>query len=552
MPSLTTDPSLRVMALHALLYCKRLFYLEEVEDIRVADAAVYSGREMHASLEADENEEWASLELESPRLGLIGKIDCLRQRDGCLIPYEHKRGRCWRENGAAQAWQSDRVQAAAYAMLLADCTGRSVPEARVHYHADNITVRVPIDEETSQLVLDAIAEARRLRSSIQRPPIADNERLCVRCSLAPVCLPEEVRHYEDPQREPVRLFPADDDRSSLHVVSQGASIGRTVDTIVVKPGYKDKDQPETRHPAREVGAIFLHGFVQASTQLIHLCVDRGISLHWLTAGGRYLAGLSPGVGPVQRRLRQYKALSNPVECMRLASALVHAKVQGQHRYLLRATREDKQARQKIQTNLNAIADTLAEITLAPNQDTLRGYEGEAAVRYFASMDTLLIPTVTEQLRYSVRTRRPPTDRFNAILSYGYSLLYGAVMRAVLAVGLEPAMGFYHRPRSAAHPLILDLMELFRVPLWDLVVVGSLNRGQWDSERDFDVTRARVWLSEQGRRKAIGLFERRLDEQWKHPVLNYSLTYARTIELEVRLLEKEWTGEPGLFARSRLR
>jgi CRISPR-associated protein Cas1 len=126
------------------------------------------------------------------------------------------------------------------------------------------------------------------------------------------------------------------------------------------------------------------------------------------------------------------------------------------------------------------------------------------------------------------------------------------MRAVLASGLEPALGFYHTPRSAAYPLVLDLMELFRVPLWDMVLVGSLNRGQWDPAADFALTRAKVWLSEAGRKKAIGLFEARLQATWKHPVLSYSLSYARTIELEARLLEKEWTGEPGLFARSRLR
>src|SRR5262249_15552188 len=99
---------------------------------------------------------------------------------------------------------------------------------------------------------------------------------------------------------------------------------------------------------------------------------------------------------------------------------------------------------------------------------------------------------------------------------------------------------------------LDLMELFRVPLWDLVVVGSLNRGQWDAAADFAVTKAKVWLSEAGRKKAIGLFEARSQESGKHPVLNYSLSYARTVELEARLLEKEGTGEPGLSAGSRLR
>jgi CRISPR-associated protein Cas1 len=166
--------------------------------------------------------------------------------------------------------------------------------------------------------------------------------------------------------------------------------------------------------------------------------------------------------------------------------------------------------------------------------------------------SLLGSQVAEELRSEVRSRRPPLDRFNALLSYGYGLLHTAVMRAVLASGLEPALGFFHTPRSAAYPLVLDLMELFRVLLWDMVLLGSLNRGQWNPATDFTVTRAKVWLSDEGRKKAIALFEARLQESWKHSVLSYSLSYARTIELEARLLEKEWTGEPGLFAQSRLR
>src|SRR5213076_351083 len=184
--------------------------------------------------------------------------------------------------------------------------------------------------------------------------------------------------------------------------------------------------------------------------------------------------------------------------------------------------------------------------------SLRGYEGTAAVHYFEGLRALLGEQVPEELRSATRNRRPPLDRFNAVLSFGYGLLHTAVMRAVLASGLEAALGFFHTPRSAAYPLVLDLMELFRVPLWDLVLIGSLNRGQWDPEADFQVSRARVWLSESGRKKAIGLFEARLRETWKHPVLDYSLSYARTLELEARPLENEWPGEQGLFAQARLR
>ena len=203
-------------------------------------------------------------------------------------------------------------------------------------------------------------------------------------------------------------------------------------------------------------------------------------------------------------------------------------------------------------DLVPIRSALAQIGGVADRDSLRGLEGSAAVGYFRGLAKLLAPSVPETLRYTTRNRRPPVDRFNALLGFGYGLLHTAVMRAILASGLEPALGFFHTPRSSAYPLVLDLMELFRVPLWDMVLVGSLNRGQWDPAADFAVTKAKVWLSDAGRKKAIGLFELRMDETWKHPVLGYSLSYARALELEARLLEKEWSGEPGLFARMRLR
>jgi CRISPR-associated protein Cas1 len=127
-----------------------------------------------------------------------------------------------------------------------------------------------------------------------------------------------------------------------------------------------------------------------------------------------------------------------------------------------------------------------------------------------------------------------------------------VQRSILAVGLEPALGFFHQPRTAAAPLVLDLMELFRTPIWEMPLVGSVNRGQWDPADDFEIRPGHVWLSDGGRRKALALFEQRLQESYKHPHTGQSLSYARMVELEVRLLEKEWTGCPGLFAQLRLR
>jgi len=127
-----------------------------------------------------------------------------------------------------------------------------------------------------------------------------------------------------------------------------------------------------------------------------------------------------------------------------------------------------------------------------------------------------------------------------------------VVAAILAVGLEPSLGFHHRARSQAYPLAEDVMELFRVPLVDLPVVASLNRRQWTGEHVQDCGPGGWLLTEPGRRQAIRIYEERKAETWKHPVTGYSLSYARLIELEVRLLEKEYTGRPGLFAKRNLR
>jgi CRISPR-associated protein Cas1 len=185
-------------------------------------------------------------------------------------------------------------------------------------------------------------------------------------------------------------------------------------------------------------------------------------------------------------------------------------------------------------------------------ESLLGLEGNLAAQYFGALDCLVSDRVAPELHFEHRNKRPPKDRFNALLSFGYALLLKDVMNAVLTVGLEPALGFYHQPRTQAAPLALDLMEIFRVPLVDMVVIASLNRGQWEVQADFEVRGQQVWLSDSGRRKWIDLYERRKEETWKHPVLDYSLTYRRLLELEVRLLEKEWCGEGGLFAQLVLR
>ena len=195
---------------------------------------------------------------------------------------------------------------------------------------------------------------------------------------------------------------------------------------------------------------------------------------------------------------------------------------------------------------------LKQVPQAQSLESLLGLEGNLAALYFGALPCFISQEVTEEMHFNGRNRRPPLDRFNALLSFGYALLLKDVMNVILTVGLEPALGFYHQPRSQAAPLALDLLEIFRVPLVDMTVMASVNRVQWDTKADFEIRGKQVWLSEAGRRKFVELYERRKQESWKHPATGYSLTYRRLFELEVRLLEKEWMGEGGLFAQLVLR
>lgn len=551
------EPLIRVMALHALSYCERLFYLEEVEEIRVADANVYAGRRLHDDLlpANDETPERRSLSLSSTSWGIFGQVDAVRRRDRRWVVYEHKRGRCRR--GAKKqplAWPSDRLQAVAYAVLLEEEVGQPVTEARVRYHRDNVTALVDVDDAARAELRQAVDRARHLRRTTQRPPVHENENVCGSCSLKVVCLPEEERlaaEAGDGDVEPAAaptFFPSNREGQTLHVVSQKSRVTRSGETLVVRHDDGEKQSV----PVRLLDSVMLHGHAQMTTQAIHLCARHGIGVQWLTAGGKFAAATAASFGRVQQRLRQYEALSDPDFCVELTRRLVQAKVESQLRYLLRGTRGNETIRTACQAELDRIRESLKKTAKAGSADTFRGLEGIAAKAYFAALPNMLSTQVDDLLRFSGRTKRPPRDRFNCLLGFGYSLVQSAVTRAILAVGLEPALGFFHRPRSAAHPLVLDLMELFRVPLWDMTLVASLNRGQWNPEEDFELRPGHIWLSDAGRKKALTLFEQRLEETHRHPHTGQSLSYARIVELEARLLEKEWSGSPGLFARLRLR
>jgi len=538
------DDLLGVASLHALTYCERLFFLREVEGLQVADDRVYAGRRVHVERLPADAGTLERLSFESESLGIQGSLDLLRHRDGGLVVYEHKIGRATAEKGA---WDSDRVQCGAYALLVEEALGRRVAEARVRYHASEVTVRVPVDEALREEVRATIARARELQRSTERPPITEHERRCEKCSLAPICLPEEARLAADPAHRALRLLPPHPQGMTLHVTVDGARLGRQGWNLVVKL----PDGTAERFPTQEVESVVIHGFAQITTQALRLCADRDIRVHWMTQSGGLVTSTAPSAPSGQRHLRQFEALREAGPRLALARSLVLAKLSAQLRFLLRATRGGERS-DVLEVALTQLRRALSQAARAKDVDTLRGQEGAGAAAYFAALPLLANAQVDESMRPTTRSRRPATDRFSALLNYGYGMLYREVLSVIVGVGLHPSVGFFHQLRSSAHPLALDLMELFRVPMIDMAIMAALNRRTFDAAADFQVFPGKVILSESGRAKLIEVIERRRYEQWKHDVVGYSLSYARIVELEARLLEKEWMGEGGLFARLRIR
>lgn len=438
--------TIRVNALHALNYCPRLYYLEEVEQLYTQDAAVFAGRRLHVELEKDEGDEWHQLVLENQDLGLRGKVDALRTRGGQTIPYEHKKGRCYRDkDNKPQAWESDRIQILAYACLIEAELGITVSEGRIRYHSDNVLVHVSLDDQARQDVLASIERARQLRLSPERPPVTTNERLCARCSLAPVCLPEETRLAQGQTDHVVRLFPEDDERKIIHVTEAGTRIGKSGEQFKITK----REGGTTTIPSRQVGQLVLHSYVQISTQAMYFCAEQEVGLHLISGGGRYLGSFDTRQGSIQRRIGQYKALTDEDLCLRLTRQLVACRGQSQRKFLMRGQRGTDTPTEKLEQSIEQMQRTLKQVPKADSIASLLGLEGNLAALYFWALPALISDNVALGLRFQGRNRRPPKDRFNALLSFGYSMLLKDVMNAVLTIGLEPALGFYHQPRTQA-------------------------------------------------------------------------------------------------------
>ena len=548
--------------LNEFTYCPRLAFLEWVHGEFAHSADTLDGaykhrrveRDQHATLEAGEppaeDLHLQSVHLSAPKLGLVAVIDVLESAessDGALTPVDYKRGRV--PDIPERAWEPERVQLCAQGLVLRE-NGHRCDAGVLYYVGSRTRVPVGFDDALCQRTRQLLEDLRRMAAAGHIPaPLVDSPK-CPRCSLVGICLPDETHLLAaDPSTAaPVAIRPLVARRPEsrpLYVQEQGARVGLSGDELEVR-GRGDKSTVLARARIPELAHLAVYGNVQVSTQALHRLCREQIPIAYFSYGG-WLNGLTTGLpsSNIDLRRRQFAQASDYSFCLQLAQAFVRGKIANQ-RTLLR--RNCTQAPPDVLTDLKAaVESTLA----APSIATLLGIEGNAARLYFSHFNGMLKPRANgageptwASFDFERRTRRPPTDPVNALLSFVYSLLVRDLTATCWTVGFDPYLGFFHQPRYGRPALALDLMEEFRPLVGDSVVLTLINNGEV-ATGDFIRRGAAVALTSDGRKCVLKAYERRLETEVTHPLFGYQVTYRRAMEIQARLLGRALLGDiPG--------
>ncbi|MHB1669856.1 type I-C CRISPR-associated endonuclease Cas1c [Thiomonas sp.] len=298
-------------------------------------------------------------------------------------------------------------------------------------------------------------------------------------------------------------------------------------------------------PLHHVGGLVCFGNVMVSPALMHRLADEGKSLVLLDDSGRFKARLEgPVSGNILLRQTQHRAAERADTTMDLARACVAGKIKNSRSVVQRGARESADADESAQLTRSAdnLAASLRAAADAQTLDVLRGVEGEAARGYFEALNRIVKPSMRGDFRLDGRTRRPPLDRFNALLSFLYAMLMNDCRSALEAVGLDPQLGFLHAVRPGRAALALDLQEEFRSVLADRLALTLINRGQIGAD-DFDQHEGgAVLLSDKGRRKVVAAWQERKQEEITHPLLETKMPIGLLPFVQARLLARTIRGE----------
>ena len=459
------------------------------------------------------------------------------------VPVEYRKGKP-RHPGpdddsaqAAEPWPTDRVQVTLQAILLEEA-GYRVPHGVVYYAAERRRVAVPFDASARAEALATLDAAKACACGPRPLPLVNDPR-CPRCSLQPICLPDEVNqqcHRADgiAPVKPRTIWPPRDD--GIHVVAQhdGTKVGvrGACLTVTGKDGKKLKELP-----LAGVESLSLLGSVQISTQALHTLADRGIPVALLSAGGRVVAMVDPldSTSAATRRA-QVRRFDRPEPRVELARALVAAKIVNQRTLLMR--NHDGALPPRVADDL---ADQADQTGRAASLDSIRGHEGQAAALYFDHFAGMVKSDVAAEFHAHGRQRRPPPDPINAALSFAYSMLTHECTAALRTASLEPSIGALHVSRPGRPAMSLDLMEPFRPLVADSVVITAFNRGELRAGH-FLRTAAGCAMTDDGRKAFFGVYGRRMADEVTHPVFGYKLSYRRMIVLHARMIAAWLLGE----------
>lgn len=328
--------------------------------------------------------------------------------------------------------------------------------------------------------------------------------------------------------------------NTLYVTTPQSYVHLDNDTVRVDV----ERETRLRVPLHHLGAIVCFGHVSVTLPLMHRLADGGVSLVLLDDHGRFKARLEgPVSGNILLRQAQHRQAGDPAFALEVARNFVAGKIRNGRQVLLRGAREAKSP-DETATLSRAAADLAAAVRALPgvgDLDALRGVEGEAARQYFAALNLLVRANVREPFHMDGRSRRPPRDRVNALLSFLYTLLMNDCRSAIEAAGLDPQLGFLHAVRPGRAALALDLMEEFR-PFADRLALSLINRGQIASDSFTDREGGAVLLGDEGRKTVLVAYQERKQEELSHPLLSEPIPLGLLPHIQARLLARTLRGE----------
>jgi CRISPR-associated protein Cas1 len=326
----------------------------------------------------------------------------------------------------------------------------------------------------------------------------------------------------------------------LYVTTPESWVHKDGDCIAVRVD----GAPERKIPVQAVHGLVCFGRVAMSPQLMAHCAESGVAVTWLTENGRFLASVHGQThGNVMLRREQYRWADHPGRSAAVARFLLKAKLGNARAVLRRSARECGEPERTARLTRAAEAQGAALIRLdrEGGLDGLRGVEGEAGHTYWAAFDDL-IGVDDPAFRFRGRSRRPPLDAVNALLSFVYTLLAHDVRAALETVGLDPYVGFLHRDRPGRTSLAFDLMEPFRPPLADRLVLSLINRRQVAADGFRVQDGGGVVMDDETRAAVITAWQARKRETMTHPFLKESVAVGLLPHVQALLLARHIRGD----------